>query len=200
MEETKKAFNKGDFIKYSTYNGATENKTTFGIFEGVDLAPEYQYTKKFSLAAYYDSYKYCSNLDNGAGWGYAPSLDVATKDKPCEKTIDTLVEDSWWSLCTPLEKKEAIEILASYGYEWNEELLALVDMNTGEIVHKIIIPKIEYNGETIKPICEEYKSKLKKSIIGKAKPSYSGTNYRGNPQYGCYGYNGYNPYDEENWD
>ena len=51
MEETKKAFNKGDFIKYSTYNSATENKTTFGIFEGVDLAPEYQYTKKFSLAA-----------------------------------------------------------------------------------------------------------------------------------------------------
>ena len=49
-------------------------------------------------------------------------------------------------------------------------------------------------------ICEEYKSKLKKSIIGKAKPSYSGTNYRGNPQYGCYGHNGYNPYDEENWD
>ena len=45
MEETKKAFNKGDFIKYSTYNGATENKTTFGIFEGVDLAPDYQYTK-----------------------------------------------------------------------------------------------------------------------------------------------------------
>ena len=42
MEKTKKAFNKGDFIKYSTYNGATENKTTFGIFEGVDLAPEYQ--------------------------------------------------------------------------------------------------------------------------------------------------------------
>ena len=30
MEETKKAFNKGDFIKYSTYNGATENKTTLG--------------------------------------------------------------------------------------------------------------------------------------------------------------------------
>ena len=65
-------------------------------------------------------------------------------------------------------------------------------MNTGEIVHKIIIPKIEYNGETIKPICEEYKSKLKKSIIDKAKP-----NYRVNPQYG---YNGYDPYDEENWD
>jgi len=195
----KKTFNKGDFVKYSTYNGATDNKVTFGIFEGVDLAPEYQYTKKFSLAAYYDSYKYCSNLDNGVGWGYAPSLDVATKEKPCEKTIDTLEEDSWWSLCTPIEKKNAIEILASYGYEWNEELLALVDTNTGEIVHKIIIPKIEYNGETIKPICKEYKSKLKKSIIDKSKPTYGG-GYHGNPQYGCYGYNGYDPYDEENWD
>jgi hypothetical protein len=188
----KKTFNKGDFVKYSSYNSATDNKVTFGIFEGVDLAPEYQYTKKFSLAAYYDSYKYCSNLDNGIGWGYAPSLDVATKEKPCEKTIDTLEEDSWWSLCTPIEKKNAIEILASYGYEWDEELLALVDTNTGEIVHKIIIPKIEYNGETIKPICKEYKSKLKKSIIDKSKPTY-----HGNTQYGCYGYD---PYDEENWD
>ena len=193
----KKTFNKGDFVKYTTYT--SDNRVTFGIFEGVDLAPEYQYTKKFSLAAYYDSYKYCSNLDNGVGWGYAPSLDVATKEKPCEKTIDTLEEDSWWSLCTPLEKKNAIEILASYGYEWNEELLALVDTSTGEIVHKIIIPKIEYNGETIKPICQEYKSKLKKSIIDKSKPTYSG-GYRGNPQYGNYGYNGYDPYDEENWD
>ena len=49
MEETKKAFNKGDFIKYTTYNSTTENKTTFGIFEGIDLAPEYQYTKKFTI-------------------------------------------------------------------------------------------------------------------------------------------------------
>ena len=197
MEEAK-TFNKGDFVKYSTYNSTIGNKITFGIFEGVDLAPEYQYTKKFSLVAYYDSYKYCSNLNNDAGWGYAPSLDVATKGKPCEKTIDTLVENSWWSLCTPLEKREAIEVLARYGYEWNEELLALVDMNTGEIVHKIITPKIEYNGETIKPICDEYKNKLKKSIINKAKPSYSGANYSGNPRYGCYGYNGYGEYDEDN--
>lgn len=199
MEEAK-TFNKGDFVKYSTYNSTIGNKITFGIFEGVDLAPEYQYTKKFSLVAYYDSYKYCSNLNNDAGWGYAPSLDVATKGKPCEKTIDTLVENSWWSLCTPLEKKEAIEVLTRYGYEWNEELLALVDMNTGEIVHKIITPKIEYNGETIKPICDEYKNKLKKSIVNKAKPSYSGANYSGNPRYGCYGYNGYGEYDEDNWD
>ena len=97
-----KVFNKGDFLKYSTYNGAAEGRVAFGIFEGVDLAPEYQYTKKFSLAAFYDSYKYCSNLNNGVGWGYGPSLEVATKDKPCEKTIDTLVEDSWWTVCTPL--------------------------------------------------------------------------------------------------
>jgi hypothetical protein len=197
MEEIKKAFNKGDFIKYTTYNSETQKKVTFGIFEGIDLAPEYQYSKKFSLAAYYDSYKYCSNLDNGVGWGYAPVLEVARDGKQCEKTIDTLVEDSWWSLCTPIEKRNAIEILAGYGYEWNEELLALVDINTGEIVHKIIIPKLEYNGDTIKPICNEFKDKLKNSIIKKAKPSYSGTNYRGNPQYVCYGYNGY---DDENWD
>lgn len=145
----KKTFNKGDFVKYSSYNSATDNKVTFGIFEGVDLAPEYQYTKKFSLAAYYDSYKYCSNLDNGIGWGYAPSLDVATKEKPCEKTIDTLEEDSWWSLCTPIEKKNAIEILASYGYEWDEELLALVDTNTVKLFIKSSYLRLSI---TVKPL------------------------------------------------
>lgn len=193
--ESKKIFNKGDFIKYRSYND-DDKKVTFGIFEGVDLAPEYQYTKKFSLAAYYDSYKYCRNLNNGTGCGYGPELDIATKEKQCQKTIDTLMEDSWWTLCTPIEKKNAIEILACYGYEWNEEQLALVDINTREIVHKIIIPKIEYNGETIKPICEEYKNKLKMAV----KHPHSSTNYRYSPQYSYYGYNGCDPYDEDNWD
>ena len=193
----KQTFNKGDFIKYTAYNGSN-GSVTFGIFEGVDLAPEYQYTKKYSLAAYYDSHKYCSNLNNGVGWGYQPVLDVATHDKPCEKTIDTLCEDSWWTLCTPLEKKNAIEILAGFGFEWNEELMAIVDINTGEIVHKIIIPKIEYHGDTIKPICKDFKHKLKKAVINKNKPSYSNASYRNG--YGAYGYQGEDMHNEEYWD
>lgn len=181
MDE-KRAFNKGDFIKYKSYG--PEGKVTFGIFEGVDLAPEFQYTKKLSLVAYYDSHKYSSNLNNGVGWGYAPCLEVATNGKECEKTVDTLVEDNWWSLCTPLEKRNAIEILSSYGYQWDEELLSLVDIDTGEIIHKIIVPKIEYNGETIKPICQTYKEKLKHAAISQAKQIYSNSYQQ--PFYHCY--------------
>ena len=183
----KKVFEKGDFIKYHTYCSATENKVTFGIFEGVDLAPEYQYAKKYSLVVYYDSHKYYSDLNSGGGWGYKPSLEVSKDGKYCEKTAETLVENEWWSVCTPAEKKEAIEKLAEYDYEWDEENLSLIDTKTGEIVHKIIIPKIEYNGETIKPICKDFKNKLKNSIISKPQASYGG---------GChYPYN-----NDENWD
>lgn len=196
MEETNKTFNKGDFIKYTVYNGSTVNKVTFGIFEGIDLAPEFQYTKKYSLAAYYDSWKYSSNINNGAGWGYAPFLEIAMDDKPCEKTIDTLKEDSWWKLCTQEEKQNAIAILAAYGYEWNEELLAIVDTNTGEIVHKIIVPKLEYNGEIIKPICKEFKNKLRSSLVKKTNVAAATPCYRGNPYaHSCDPY-----YDDENWD
>jgi hypothetical protein len=190
----KKIFNKGDFIKYSTYNSTNDNtKFAFGIFEGVDLAPEYQYTKKLSLAAYYDSWKYCSNLNNGDGWGYQPFLEVASQNKPCEKTIDTICEDSWWTVCTPLEKKRALEILASYGIDWDDEEMTLTNVETGEILHRIIVPKIEYNGDVIKPICDELKTKLKTAVLSKNKASYSPSYHN---QYNAYGYNGY--YDE--WD
>lgn len=189
----KKIFNKGDFIKYSTYNSANDNtKFAFGIFEGVDLAPEYQYTKKLSLAAFYDSYKYCNNLNNEVGWGYKPVLEIASPNKPCEKTIDTVCEDSWWTICTPLEKQRALEILASYGIDWNEEEMTLTNVETGEILHRIIVPKLEYNGDIIKPICNELKSKLRTAVLSKNKASYS-SSYPN--QYNAYGYNGYDEWD-----
>ena len=190
----KKTFNKGDFIKYTAYSG--NNNVTFGIFEGVDLAPEFQYTKKYSLVLYYDSHKYCSNGGENGGWGYKAVLDIGKDGKQCEKTIDTMEEDSWWSLCTPTEKREAIETLASYGYEWNEELMALVDVESGEIVHKIIIPKIEYHGDTIKPIGHDLKNKLKKSVLAKNKTTSAAHNPYAYNMYGT----GYGDYENEIWD
>jgi hypothetical protein len=188
----KKIFNKGDFIKYSAYSSTNDGtKFAFGIFEGVDLAPEFQYTKKLSLAAFYDSWKYCSNLDNGVGWGYQPVLEIASQNKPCEKTIDTICEDSWWTVCTPLEKKRALEILAKYDVDWNEEEMTLTNVKTGEILHRIIIPKLEYNGDVIKPICHELKTKLKTAVLSKNKTSCS-SSYPS--QYNPYGYNGYDEY------
>ena len=186
----KRIFEKGDFIKYTTYN--SDNKFRFGIFEGIDLEPTYQYTKKYSLAAFYDSYKYCSHMDNAVGWGYQPFFEVATNEKNCERTIDTDKEDSWWTICTDEEKEQALQILKDYGYEWNEELLAIVDIETGEIVHKIITPKLEYNGEEIKPINNELKDKLKKSVLSKNKATnytYPNSNYAYGYHNGCYPYN-----------
>lgn len=80
-----------------------------------------------------------------------------------------------------------MEILASYGIDWDEEEMTLTNVETGEILHRIIIPKIEYNGDVIKPICNELKSKLRTAVLSKNKASHPN-------QYNAYGYNGY--YDE----
>ena len=76
--------------------------------------------------------------------------------------------------------------------------LELVDVETGEVVHKIIIPKLEYNGDVIKPMCEEHKELLKDFVMSKNTYFYN----RGyNNGYGS-GYNGYDPHGayEEYWD
>lgn len=177
----KKIFNKGDFLKYENKPGS------FVIFEGIDLMPTYQYTKKLSVAAHFDPSKYCEN-ENGVGWGTRPFLEVAKSNKPCEKTIDTFEEDYFWKICTEAEKAAAIEKLRAYGYEWDDETLSIIDIETGEIVHKIIVPKLEYNGDIIKPMCNEFKDLLKDFVISKNKFCSSG----------C-GYNQY-MYDNEYWD
>ena len=195
METKARTFEKGDFVKYSAYSSDLNTKITFGIFEGVNLTPEYEYSKKLTLAAYYDSYKYCNHMDNEIGWGYGPVLEVATKDKPCEKTVDTYVEDKWWSLCTKEEKEQAIEILEKqYNIKWDEENMALIDMKSGEILHRIVTPKLEYLGDIIKPICSTLKTKLKNFVKSKNKTTYSGSGY---PAYdNAYGYGRYGMYGE----
>lgn len=187
-----KQFNKGDFIKYKSY--ANNEYVAFGIFEGVDMEPEYQYAKKYSLVLYYDSHKYCSQMDNEKGWGYQEVLDVGTKQKKCEKTVDTLEENAYWSLCTPSEKENALHILAQYGYEWDEESFSLIDAETREVVHQIIMPKLEYNGDMIKPICNDLRDKLKQSVISKGKTTHTNNGYYYNNEYGRY------PYEQEYWD
>jgi hypothetical protein len=183
----KNIFNKGDFVKYVTYSTSKEFK--FGIFEGVELPTSNEYSKKYSLALFYDSNKYFSNLDNGVGWGYQPFLDIASKDKPCDKQIDTLEEDSWWKVCSDEEKEAALRILEDYGYAWNEETMEVIDLKTGEIVHKIIVPKIEYNGEIIKPIEENLKDKLKQATLAQNSQKTTSSYYSGNYSYGYQGYN-----------
>jgi hypothetical protein len=188
MEVVKRKFEKGDFLKYENKPGS------FVIFEGVDLLPTYQYTKKFSVAAHYDPSKYCEN-ENGVGWSTRPFLEIAKSNKPCEKTLDSLEEDYFWKVCTETEKAAAIQKLRDYGYEWDEESLSIVDMETGEVVHKIIVPKLEYNGDVIKPICDEFKELLTDYVISKNtySSSYGGCNTP-------YGYQGRDMYENDYWD
>lgn len=192
MEETKKIFNKGDFIKN------INKPKAFGIFEGIDLDPSMKYSKKYSLVVYFDPSKYCKDED-GPGWSSRPVLDITQNGVPCEKTIDTLKEDYSWRVCNDEEKQQAIEKLEEYNLYWDEEIMSLVDKESGEILHKMIIPKLEYHGEVIKPIQIEFKSLLKNYIKKENKPSYS-TSYNNNFSRGTYPHSHY--YEEccEYWD
>lgn len=185
--ETKRKFKKGDFLKYDTKPGA------FAIFEGIDLLPTYSYTKQFSVVAFFDPRKYCQN-ENGVGWSSRPFLEISRDNKPCEKTIDTLEEDYFWKLCTETEKDMALATLEEYGYEWDEEQMALIDIKTKKIVHKIVVPKLEYNGAVIKPISNEFKKQLHNYVASKNKSAYSNTYYHQG------GYYQRDMYENEYWD
>lgn len=160
-------FSKGEFIRY------INKPASFGIFEGVDLDPTMKYTKKWSLVIFFDPSKYCQDADGK--WDTRPVIELGKDGKPCPKSVDTMKEDYSWKICTPIEKKAAIEKLAEFGLEWDEEEMTLTDVQTGEILHKVIVPKIEYNGELIKPIRGEFKEMIKNYVINENKPTYSST-------------------------
>ena len=160
-------FKPGDFITNSNKPGS------FAIFEGIGYQTSYAMYNKYSVIANYDPRKYME-LSNGT-WDSIPNLDVATSTTRCDQLVDGDTDSFWWRLCTQQEKEKSIGILDSYGYYWNENLLAIIDKNTGEIVRNIVQPKIEYNGETIKPISKKLKDLLRKVCdrIIKNKYSYS---------------------------
>lgn len=157
----KRVLKEGDFIKRDNRKGS------FMIYEGKNISDTC--VKKLTLICAYDPEKY---MQTSAGYDHVPYLDVAKDGKLCGETIDTDKEDYWISLCTPTEKADAIEILEQYGYVWDEENLALVDMVTGEIIKKIVIPDNTYYGEIVRPITDDFKGILKKSCLDKSKPTY----------------------------
>lgn len=176
-EEVKRPFKVGDFIKRNNKQGC------FMIYEGNNIS-DTSY-KRLTCLCEYDPEKY---MMTDAGYAHVPHLDIGTATKRCATTIDTEKEDYWITLCTEEEKRRAERVLLKYNLEWDEENLALVDIETGEIVKKIVTPDNNYYGQIIKPISETFKAMLKKFCISKNKPSYS-------PQYGCgmgeYGWDGY---------
>ena len=179
MDENKK-FEKGQFLTNSNKPGS------FVIFEGIERDST-TVTKRYSVIANYEPSKY-RELPNGT-WGSTPFMEVATNTTRCQQTVEGDETSYWWRPCTEREKETAISVLHNYGYYWNEELKALINEETGEIVRTIITPKLEYHGELIRPITQEYKDLLRKICFdaNKAKYSYENTNYRYSGGYGCYG-------------
>ncbi len=184
MNGAKRAFKKGEFITNTNKPGS------FAIFEGIECE-SYTTSKKYSVIVYYDPNKYCEN-DNGSGWVHKPHLDVATNSTRCDITVDGDTESYWWKPCSDKEIEKAIDILQSYGYYWNEDLLAVVAKDTGEIIRTVIEPKVEYNGEVVKPISQRLKELLKNVCDGIIKKKYS---YQG-----TYVYNYMDFWDGECWD
>lgn len=178
---TKKQFKQGDFITYNNKKGS------FAIYEGRTLS-ETKYLKTKSVIAWFDPADYQRTAPSGT-YGYKPTLDVATYAKKCNKTVDTETEDTWWRICTEEEKKDAIQILNDYGYDWDDTLQAIVMLESREVVRTMIDPKIEYHGEVIKPMGDDLKLTLKTACLSKNKSySYGGSGY---PNYGRDMYEGY---------
>ena len=169
--EDKKAFKKGDFITYDNKPGS------FVIYEGIDMSTTSY--KKLSVIANYDPSKYRKH-DDGE-YRNSPFLEVATSSTRCEKTLDDDKETYWIHICTPEQKEIAIKTLADYGYLWDDETLSLVDKNTGEIIRKVVTPKIKYDGQIIRPITEKLKKLLKMFCVETNRRKY---NYQTNPYQG----------------
>lgn len=194
MESLEK-FQKGEII-----STGVEANPSFAIYEGKDRS-EYSGYKKLSVIAYYCPNKYIKT-DDGSYQPH-PFFEAATKDKPCEKTVDSDVPTYWVRKCSPSEREKALEKFKEYGYEWDENELTLTNFHTGEIVYKIKRPIIKYNGEQIIPtVCNHFKSILKsfcKSKNKKTTTTYNNYSY-GDDYYSNYwGRRGNGEYDDY-WD
>ena len=180
---------KGDFIRSMGGNGS------FYIYEGNETeAYPNAYFKRYSVIAYYDPNKYVKMEDK---WVTMPSLTVAKDGKPLDRTVDSNFENSTYSILTKEEKEKAMEVLAKYGYQWDDNTLTLSRMD-GTVVYQMKTPRIEYLGEEVKPINDANKRllvKVCKSITREAScATYPNYQYQGN------NYDSQYPRDYDLWD
>lgn len=180
MGDLGQKFKKGDFITYNTKKGS------FVIYEGCDVSTNSN-MKKLTIGAWFDPEKWTNDpIENR--WRYMPFFEHSTKNKNCEKSIDTDIQTYWWRYCTEEEKENAIKKLEEYGLSWNEETLSLVSLETGETVYTLCEPNISYDGKVINLISKKRFSSLVNFCVTKNKSAYDYS--RG----GYYPHN-YNPYD-----
>jgi len=155
-------FQRGDFLRKDSKKGS------FMIYEGNNLSDTAY--KRMSLVCYYDPEKF---MMGPVGYEQQPNLELATKYKPCETTIDTEEEDYWIKKCNDREKQTAMDILAKNKLYWDEENFELISLETGETIRKIIIPDNTYYGQVVRPKNDKFKELLKKWCIKKIPPVYT---------------------------
>lgn len=158
MMSTDKKFKPGDFITFSN------KKDSFAIYEGNDVSTSTY--KKLTTLLSYDPSKYTQTEE---GYIMIPNMDVSTKSKRCERTVETDEDTYWTRKCTAEEIEAALGIMREYGYLWDEKNLAVVAVGSGEVITKVYIPKIEYNGQILKPMTEKFKKLLKLFCLEKNK-------------------------------
>ena len=152
-------FERGDFLKKDNKKGS------FMIYEGNNIS-ETSY-KKMTLLCAFDPEKYM--LRNGT-YDKVPFLEVGTKAKPCAETITSDEEDFWVKKCSESEKQAALKVLREHGYVWIEKTFELVDVETGEVVRKIVIPDETYHGEIIHSNGNKFKDIIKDWCTSKIPP------------------------------
>ena len=151
-------FKPGDFVTFSNKKGA------FAIYEGVDISTSSY--KKLTVILAYDPSKYTQTEE---GYKMIPTMETSTKHATCEKTLDTDESCYWTRKCTAEEIEEALEVMRNYGYLWDEENLAVVAIDSGDIITKVCLPKVEYKGQIIKPMTEKFKKLLRLFCLEKNK-------------------------------
>ena len=177
-----KKFKPGDFITFSNKEGS------FAIYEGVDISTSS--LKKLTSILSYDPSKYVKTEE---GYKTCPFLEISSKTKNCEKTIDTDESSYWVRKCNAEEIERAIKIMKDYGYIWDEENLSVLYASSGSVATKIRIPKIEYNGQIIKATPDKLKALLK--VFCKEKSKKQNYSYGGTAFWDMYGYDNYWDYD-----
>ena len=121
---------------------------------------------------------------------------MATKNKTCEKTIDTDESCYWTRKCNAEEIEAALRTMKEYGLIWDEENLSVLDEDSKKVLAKVRIPTIEYKGQIIKPMTDKFKKLLRLFCLEKNKKvDYSRYSYEYGRYWDMYG-EGY----EDFWD
>jgi hypothetical protein len=151
------------------------------LFEGKTVEKLNGSVTYYSVIAEYDPKK-CTRTKEG--WGFVEHFDVASVTN--QLAIPSDREDVTYRLANEREKAKFLDILDSYGYFWDAKTSTLTEIDGGEVVHTVVMPKTEYNGEVISPLSGIHQEMLKNFCTEKNMDHDYSHSYAG------YGYNYHN--------